>query len=349
MRILFDGFWWADGPAANRTVQREFVLAWHAAFPDDEIVLAVRRDDHSPVPPSVEVVRTRLWPQAVANLVELPVLARRARADVVVAHNFAPLLGRSVSFIHDAMFVDHPAWFTRFERTYFAAMLPSARRAAVVATSTRTEADRITRLAPRLAPITVTGLAVPPALAEAVPARPIDLDVDGFALTVGRLNVRKNLERLIEGAGEAQRITARTPLLVVGSSEHSGVSGTLPPAIDALRDSGRVRFLGRLSDAELAWLYAHADLTVSLTRDEGFGMTPIEAAHFGSPLLVSDIPVHHETVGDYARFVDPDAPAGEIGAAIDASWGARPAETASAAVRARWTWDRAVRALRTEL
>lgn len=351
MRVLFDAFWWDDGPIANRTVQRELILAWAAEFPDDDLVLALRRsaaDDGMPA--GAEVVRTSLWPHALANRLQVSRLARTSRADVVVAHNYAPRRGRAAVFIHDVMFVDHPEWFSRPERIYFRPMLPWARSAAVVATSTVTEADRIRRLGRRIATPIATGLGVPPALADAEPRRPAGLpEVDGFAVTVGRLNVRKNLERILAAAGASERVDARHPLVVVGGSAHSGVTAEFSDDVRRSVADGRIVLLGGVSDEELAWLYARAALAVTLSRDEGFGLPAIEAAHFGAPLLASDIAVFRETVGGYARFVSPDAEVAAVAAAIDAAWGEAPGEAARRAVVERFTWAGAVRALRGSL
>ncbi|MEE3703896.1 hypothetical protein V2H43_10825, partial [Pasteurella multocida] len=158
MRILFDGYWWHTGPGANRTVQREMIRAWAARFPEDDLTVALRRgapaDD---LPEGVRVARTRLWPHAASNRWELPRLAAAARADATVSHNYAPASGPSLVFVHDVMFEEHPEWFSRAERLYFRPMLPWARRATAVATSTRTEAARILRLAPSLPQPIVTG------------------------------------------------------------------------------------------------------------------------------------------------------------------------------------------------
>ncbi|GEK78817.1 glycosyltransferase family 4 protein [Agrococcus baldri] len=344
MRVLFDGYWWADGPTANRTVQREIVLAWRRAFPDDALAIALRRDvDAGEVPAGVRATRTRLWPHGLSNLLELG----GHGADVVIAHNYAPLRGASAVFVHDAMFIDHPEWFSAKERAYFAGMLPSARRARVVATSTATEAARIERLAPHLAPVAAIGLGPTPAIVDAQPVRPaIVADVPSFALTVGRLNVRKNLAAVLQAAGASDRIGADAPLIVVGSSAHSGVSGNLERALEALPDPRAVRIAGRLTDAELAWLYRHTSLAVSLSLDEGFGLPPLEALALGAPVLVSDIPVHRETMGDAAGFVHPDASPAVLGAAVDARWDARPSPESRGLAMRRWDWDQVVRDLR---
>lgn len=344
MRVLFDGYWWADGPAANRTVQREIVLAWLRCFPGDAVAIAIRRGaEVSDLPPGVRPLPTRLWPHGLSNLLEL----HGRGADLVVSHNFAPLGGPAAVFVHDAMFVDHPEWFTRKERLYFAGMLPSARRATVVATSTRTEADRIERLAPGLAPVAAIGLGPTPAIVGAAPSRPAVAEgLRDFALTVGRLNVRKNLAAAIAAAGVSARISAASPLVVVGSSAHSGVHGDLEQALAALPDPAAVRIAGRLTDAEIAWLYRETSLAISLSRDEGFGLTPLEALALDAPLLVSDIPVHRETMAAAAHFVAADASPSSLGAAVDAAWGERADPATRQASLARWTWDGVARRLR---
>ncbi len=341
-----DGYWWQDGPLANRTVQRELILAWARCFPEDEIVVALRRgvaaDD---LPGGARVARSRLWPHAASNRWELPLVARRARADLVVCHNYAPVAGRSLVFLHDVMFEEHPAWFSRAERLYFRPMLRWARSATAVATSTRTEAQRIARHAPWLPSPVVTGLGVPPSL-EGAPLRPERVPAGSeFAVIVGRLNVRKNIETAMLAAVRSERISPARPLYVVGGSAHSGVGSAIPEGARSLLDDGSIVMLGPVPDAELAWLYGNAALTIALSLDEGFGMPAVEAARFGSPLVASDIPVFQETVGDYAAFAPPlDATA--VAHAIDATWGRRPSAAAQARAASRYGWDAAARALR---
>lgn len=349
MRILFDGYWWFDGPSANRSVQREIIVAWPNEFPEDEICIALRASDPvgGPAAPELPIAKTLLWPHGLSNVIELGRSAQSVRADITVAHNFTPLAGRSATFIHDAMFRDHPQWFTRTEKVYFGGMLPTARRAALVTTSTRAEADRIERLAPHLGPVTAIGLAAPPAITRAAPTPPAAAqDLDDFALTVGRLNIRKNLESVIAAAAASESVTPDSPLLVVGSAEHSGVESALPDSIEALRRAGAVRFLGRVDDHELAWLYANAAVCVSLSLDEGFGLTPVEAAMFGAPVLASDIPAHRETVQGYAHLVPPDAPIAELADALDDAWRDPPDPVARIAIGDRYTWPNVVRAFR---
>ncbi len=74
---------------------------------------------------------------------------------------------------------------------------------------------------------------------------------------------------------------------------------------------------GRVDDAELAALYAGARATVLPSHLEGFGFTPLESLAAGTPVVVSDLPVLRETLGDAAVFVPP-GDSGALAAAIRA-------------------------------
>lgn len=349
MRVLFDAFWWVEGPTANRTVMRDMVFAWAEEFPADQIVLAVRRghvaatirelDSRALI---AEVVGTRLWPQGVSNAVELPLLARQTRADLTLTHNFSPLFGRSAVFIHDLMFEDAPEWFSQKELAYFKLMTILARRASVVLTSTSAEATRIARVAPRVDHVVPVGLAVGSAMSGVDAVRPDGVMDSPFLLTVGRLNARKNLGRALEAAVASDFVAAGGRVLVVGSGEYSGVESELPHDIQAHVRAGRVFFLGRVSDAELKWLYGHAAALIYASLDEGFGLPPVEAAQFGCPVVVSDLTVFRETTEGRAVFVDP-MDIDSIRRGIDSAASSR----AEARVRADYTWSSVVEAMRS--
>lgn len=319
VKVLLDAHWWHEGPAANRTVMREVVDAWARVAPEDELVLAMRRGAPPPVdaPADSTWVHTRLRPHGLSNAIELGRLGKRIGADAILAHNYAPLGGRSVVFIQDLLFEDHPEWFSLPERVYFAPMAWLARRAAAVLTSSMAESSRIERLHPRLRPVGVAGLSVPRALTRAVPAPVDELEsLEGFVLSVGRLNIRKNLETALAAAALATTVNAAHPLVVVGSAEHSGVASDLSGPVRDLVNEGTVIFLGRVDDRQLRWLYDTCAAFVFVSRDEGFGLPPVEAAWFGAPTVVSDISVLREVTGGKARYVNPDDAPG-IAAAID--------------------------------
>ncbi len=115
---------------------------------------------------------------------------------------------------------------------------------------------------------------------------------DEFLLSVGTLEPRKNLPRLFEAYGMARgSLPDPWPLVVVG-----------PPGWGPELEHGEgIVFTGRVSDATLASLYARARLLAYVPFEEGFGLPPVEAMQFGTPVVASPLP----TTGGAALEVDP--------------------------------------------
>jgi glycosyltransferase involved in cell wall biosynthesis len=143
------------------------------------------------------------------------------------------------------------------------------------------------------------------------------LGVDGeFLLSVGTLEPRKNLTRLIEAYGRARPLLpAPWPLLVVGP----GGWGPRPPfaAAGSGVDLAGVVPTGPVDDGTLAGLYARARLLAYVPMTEGFGFPPVEAMRQGIPVVSSAMP----SLGDAGLVVDPervdDIASGLVTAATD--------------------------------
>lgn len=73
---------------------------------------------------------------------------------------------------------------------------------------------------------------------------------------------------------------------------------------------GDVRFklYGFVEDDVLQALYKNAIANVLISRDEGFGFSYLEAAYHGTPSILADRPIFHETAGPTAVFTNPENP-----------------------------------------
>ncbi len=124
-----------------------------------------------------------------------------------------------------------------------------------------------------------------------------------FLLTVGTLEPRKNLDRLVQAFGRARgSLPEPWSLLIVGPD------GWGPePAAPAPAD--RVVFTGAVSDPVLAALYRRARAFAYVPLTEGYGLPPLEAMRAGLPTVVSDqVPSVHDLGAAEpasARIVDP--------------------------------------------
>lgn len=145
-----------------------------------------------------------------------------------------------------------------------------------------------------------------------VPERPRRALPEKFLLTVGRAKAYKATSLAVEAAQQAN-----VPIVVVGpGSEH----GDDP--------EGLVYGLGRVSDAELTYLYQHASALLAL-GSEDFGLTPLEANLQGVPVVAYAGGGFLETVveglnGVFVTRRDAATVAGAIDLVLRSDWQPEP-------------------------
>jgi glycosyltransferase involved in cell wall biosynthesis len=124
-----------------------------------------------------------------------------------------------------------------------------------------------------------------------------------FLLTVGTLEPRKNLDRLVRAYALARASLPRPwPLVVVGPTGW----GSEPAGS---RWSEGVVFAGTVVDPVLADLYRRARAFAYVPLTEGYGLPPLEAMRVGTPSVVADEVPSVRDLGEPgpppARLVDP--------------------------------------------
>ena len=128
-----------------------------------------------------------------------------------------------------------------------------------------------------------------------------------WVLFAGALDARKNLELVLDAL---ERLGPRAPALVLAGQRWYG-SGPIEKRIGGLRATGLdIRPLGYLAEPLLWGLMAAAPVFVFPSRDEGFGLPPLEAMALGTPVVVSTAAALPEVCGEAAVQVGPDDAAG---------------------------------------
>ncbi|WP_223754167.1 glycosyltransferase family 1 protein [Myxococcus sp. RHSTA-1-4] len=126
-----------------------------------------------------------------------------------------------------------------------------------------------------------------------------------YVLYAGSLDVRKNVDLVLDAM---ERLRARgrpVPLVLVGQSWFG--SGRVEQRVSRLRSEGHdIRSLGYQGDAVFYELMRRAAVFVFPSRYEGFGLPPLEAMHLGTPTIVSTAGSLPEVCGDAALAVRPD-------------------------------------------
>ena len=131
------------------------------------------------------------------------------------------------------------------------------------------------------------------------------LRIEGpYILYVGNLEPRKNLVRLLDAFA---RLKARAGvphrLVLAGGRGWNNEDFEQALAVNPCRDD--IVLTGYVSSGEKNALYRFADAFVFPSLYEGFGIPPLEAMHWGCPVVAADAASLPEVVGDAAALVDP--------------------------------------------
>ncbi len=324
MKIGVEAKWLFRGPPSGRRVVRNLVSGLADVAHDDELHLFLdERARDAPLPPNVDPAHCHyVWAgnNQLSNVFVVSRLADRLGLDSVVYQNFVPprTVARHarVAFVHDAIFEEHPAFFTWLERLYFKPLRFLTATADRVCTVSSSERERLVKYGYAMAErVDVVPNAVDNALST--PEQPSSAHLrrygvhEPFVLYVGRVNARKNLATLVHAM---KHVTSDVRLVIAGEADRTAAN--LPAVADSAGVRERVQFLGAIDDDTLRALYAAASVFCFPSLDEGFGLSPLEAMACGIPTIVSDRPALRETCGDAAVYIDPlSAPA--IAQAID--------------------------------
>lgn len=295
----------------------------------------------------------RLPHQVWWDQVSVPAQAVRDRVELIHVPAFSGAILRPcplVLTVMDLIYTKHPEWLpSRRARWYWGRWIPfTARRAtAVIAPSQATKQDLVQLAGIPPSRITVIPLAVdsrflrrPPA-ADVLAYRARRGLTDPYILYVGAIDRRKDFEGLLQAFALVR--PARKPIRLVIAGHHSPGRSRLPALVAESGYGQDITCLGFIPDQELRLLYAGASLFVYPSREEGFGLPPLEAMAMGVPVIsyrTSSLP---EVVGNAAILIDPPFTPERLARAIEQVLGDdRVSGTLIARGQARigqWTWD----------
>jgi glycosyltransferase involved in cell wall biosynthesis len=227
-------------------------------------------------------------------------------------HLLMPLRGvPTVLTVHDLIFRRFPQYHKRLNYWYLNLAMPLyARRAdAVIAVSRCSRQDLVAAYGVPPEKVTVVYEAAAP---QFVPQSAANISrvrakyglPERFLLTVGTIEPRKNLSRLLAAFETVARRGLVDGWVVAGRP--GWLYDDFFARLEGSPAGDKVILPGYVPDADLPALNAAATAAVLPSLYEGFGLPVLEAMGCGSPVVCSDAASLPELGGDAARYFDPE-------------------------------------------
>ncbi len=226
-------------------------------------------------------------------------LKKMGNPPLVNLANTAPLrYSNNYLTLHDLAFFHHPEWNSRPFAMWYNFLIPRLLRNSKhiftvsqtikneIVSHYRTNADKIA--------ITYNGIA-----ANMQPG--YSTLKQKLILSVGSFNTRKNHQKLITAFLQSP-LKNTYQLAIVGDKNKVFKAANVD---ERTLDANNIKIYQRLSDDELVTMYRNAEIVVSLSVYEGFGIPLLEGLYYGCKIVCSDIPVYNELFSGYACFCNP--------------------------------------------
>jgi glycosyltransferase involved in cell wall biosynthesis len=299
--VLVDLRWSQGQPAGIGLYIRDLALALNEHLPVRGLARAGSRPT---VPFDVTVLPDR--PNFRFDVME-SLFARRSRLPLISLSRLPVLLApeQAIPMIFDLSPLilpgTHPMLRGFFERQTY----PVAARAQTIITISQTSRqDLIELIRVPAAKIIV----IPPGRPK--PREPVagverlgELGIRGdYVLALGTLEPRKNLAVLVDAF---TRSLGALPLQLVVAGGLGWKHRPIVERMAALRKTGRLVYLGYVSEDDKALLYRHAVCLAYPSLYEGFGLPILEAMTYGTAAIVSSAPACMEVIGSAGIVLDP--------------------------------------------
>ncbi|WP_429328196.1 glycosyltransferase family 4 protein [Paraburkholderia atlantica] len=211
---------------------------------------------------------------------------------------------RCAFVVYDLLPFQRPEWFTRRSQRSFRQWLSVLAVHAdalfcissTVAKDTRHMMQRRFALDPAVLPVMWFHLG-----ADRPATREERQMPNGTILMVGTLEPRKGHAQVLDAFEELWHKGVQTRLVIAGRAGWK--VDTLVERLARHPEAGRrLQWLSNVDDEELSQLYRQVDGLLMASEAEGFGLPLIEAAQYGTPIFLRDIPVFREIAGAHGCY-----------------------------------------------
>lgn len=278
-----------------------------------KVLLRDSEFDNFPGCKNIQKIHAEFPHYSLSEQLNLPRLLSAIGADLLYTFHFnIPIFSKipTVVTVHDLI----KSHFTGADTTTRAPWLYSIKRAGYnravkqalthaegVIVPTNTVKNDILNLFPMVKPELIHSIPEAPDLAfRNPPGRVKEADIHKiiptkYILFVGNAYPHKNLPVLLSAMQSLPDMH-----LVIVAKQSPFLARVLTPY-----DQARVHVLSNLTDSELVEVYRRAEVLVTPSLMEGYGLVGLESLMVGTPVIASNIPVYREVYGDHVTYFDP--------------------------------------------
>ena len=248
------------------------------------------------------------WMRRLTGLLwEQLILPFRSRGETIISLcNIGPIFHRdAVTMVHDAQVFISPASYSRLFRTWYCFALPLlGKRNKAILTVSQYSKDQLTQFliapADRIKVIHNGCDHVLRLTPDTEFAKNSGLKDTKYIVALANCQKHKNIAVLLEAFSSSEMSEATLVLFGPAIREDFERQGQEVPS--------NVKFLGFITDTQLAGLLKDAVALAFPSTTEGFGLPPLEAMALGCPTVIAPRGALPEVCGDAALHADADVP-----------------------------------------
>ena len=328
MHLAINAYFWNRPNSGSGQYTRQLVTYLNGLVTDLQITLVYPQVSGDPgpagVPPDVAIkaVPTRRGHlgKVIFEQITFPRVCRAIGATVAHVPYWGSPLQSSIPLIvtvHDLTTVLVREYRRGFRPRMYNALISAAARAAdhIITDSLASKKDIIEHLDIDPGNINAIHLAAGPAFKPEMDLL-VDMAIrkkyklpDFYILYLGGYEIHKNVTTLLLAYTYAAQALGEDYPLVLAGAKPVEPSAHFPDYDNHIRRLGieeNVHWIGFVEEEDKPAVYRGASCFAFLSRQEGFGLPPLEAMACGVPVVASNSASIPEVVGDAAFTIDPD-------------------------------------------
>ena len=216
--------------------------------------------------------------------------------------NVAPIIKPDIVCIHDMNLIRHPQWFSKryvmWSKIQYRNTMLRAKMILTVSNFSKREIDELyPQKKPQVYVLSEGWQHMQRIIENESALNKYNLPKNEYFFSLYQAMPNKNFQWIVKVAQQ------NPDKLFVVSGWHNKKVNAADDSFKLIYNLNNVKVLGYLSDEDMKCILKYCKAFLFPSTYEGFGIPPLEAMAVGANVVVSDIPVMHEILGNCAQYI----------------------------------------------